>query len=414
MQIVVKKIHVVTIIYLWVMLFDSRGLLDSVEIGNYFNLTFSIIVKISILTLFLLTLDTYRFKKELDSPLFIFAFLILLSSLSTYLFTPEYTLRAASISFQIIADLSLILLIGKSNLKITQLKFLFYNLMAFIIINTFLIYISYLYPDAFSLFIVSKSYNYLRAFGIMGDQIPYLLGFFSFYALIKDNLVLFFFFTIGIILTSSINASFIALVLVLYYMLIIKKTSHSKYILLVIFILLSITVISYDAIYDLGIFQRLSSGLFSPQTNLMWRLLSLENGIDMYLKSPIWGYGYGAYSYIMTDSVVSSIGELPVDSATKILSTTSNQFLQILVESGILGLIAFIYLLSGFFRISFFREQLPKGDLKGLVLAINGWVLIFPLTALSAVWILPGSFIWVVMCILVGISYRIKIMMGKS
>lgn len=138
----------------------------------------------------------------------------------------------------------------------------------------------------------------------------------------------------------------------------------------------------------------------------------LENGIDMFFQSPIWGYGYGAYSYIIANSNVASIGNLSVDSTIKLLGTTSNQFLQILVESGIFGLFAFIYLLYGFYKISFFKGRLPQNKFKDLIVAISGWVIVFPLTALTATWVLPGSFSWILMCILIGISYRLKIVLG--
>lgn len=404
-----KKIHIIAILYLWAVLLDSRGLLGAIELGDYFNITFSIVIKIFLAILFLISLPTFRIKKEWDIPIFLFVVLLLFSSSTTYFFYPEYTLRALSVSFQVTIDLGLLLLIGKSNLKSKDLNILFYNLLVFIIINTLFIFVSYLYPDFSPVLVVSYGHNYVRAFGIMGDQLPYLISFFLFYALLKDNLFLFSFFIAGIILTSSITASFIALILVLYYILIVKKPSPTKHVLLVIFAIISLTITSYSALYNLGIFQRLSSGLYGPQTNLIWRILSFENGIEMFTKNPIGGYGYGVYSYLVADTTITSIVGLPVDSAIKILSTTSNQFLQMLVESGIFGLFAFLFLIYGFYKISFFGDHLPQNDFKDLVLAINGWVIVFPLTALSAVWVLPGSFVWILMCVLVGISYRIKI-----
>lgn len=404
-----KKIHIIAIFYLWAVLLDSRGLLGAIAVGDYFNITLSILIKMFLAILFLISLPTFRIKKEWDVPILLFIALVLFSSLTTYLFYPEYTLRALSVSSQVTIDLGLLLLIGKSNLRSKDLNILFYNLLIFIIINTLFVFISYFYPNFSPVLMISYGHNYSRAFGIMGDQLPYLISFFLFYSLLKDNLFLFSFFIVGIILTSSITASFIALMLVLYYILIVKKSSLTKHILLLVFVIISLTITSYSALYNLGVFQRLSSGLYGPQTNLIWRILSFENGIDMFLMSPISGYGYGVYSYLVTDTMVTSISGLPIDSAIKILSTTSNQFLQMLVETGVLGLLAFIYLLYGFYKISFFRDPLPKKDLRDLVLAINGWVIVLPLTALSAVWILPGSFIWILMCILVGISYRIKI-----
>jgi len=403
-----KKIHIIAIIYLWAVLLDSRGLLGAIEIGDYFNITLSIVIKIFIAALFLTTLTTFKIKKEWDTPLFLFIVLVVFSSLTTYLFYPEYTLRALSVGFQITVDLGLLLLIGKSKLNNKNLTLLFNNLLIFIVVNTVFIFISYIYPNFSPVLVVSYGPTYSRAFGIMGDQLPYLISFFLFYALLKDKFFLFSFFVVGIILTSSITASFISLILVLYYILIVRKASITKHIVIVVLAVFSLTITSYNALYNLGIFQRLSSGLYGPQTNLVWRILSFENGIDMFLKKPIVGYGYGVYSYLVADTIVTSISGLPVDSAIKILGTTSNQFLQVLVETGIIGFMLFVYLLYDFYKISSFRNHLSSNNFKDLIDAINGWVLIFPLTALSAVWISPGSFIWILMCILVGISYRIK------
>ncbi len=408
-----KKIHIIVIIYLWVVLFDSRELLGSIELGSYFNVTFSIVLKIFIAILFLVSLPTFQIKKDWDIPIFFFIALLLFSSLTAYLFYPRYTLRALSVSFQVTIDLGLLLLIGKSKLNNKDLFFLFNNVMFFIIVNTILIYFSYLFPSYSSMLIVFHGYNYTRAFGIMGDQLPYLITFFLFYALLKDNVFLFFFFLIGIIFTSSITASLIALILVLYYILFIKKSPLTKHILILIFVVIALSITSYNTFYNLGIFQRLSSGLYAPQTNFNYRIFSFEKGIDMLSKSPVIGYGYGVYSYLVSDTVVSSAGGLPINSTIKILSTTSNQFLQMLVETGVLGLFAFFFLLYDFYKISFFGYHLPKNNMKDIALAINSWVLIFPLTALSAVWISPGSFIWILFCVLVGISYRLKLLSIK-
>ena len=136
----------------------------------------------------------------------------------------------------------------------------------------------------------------------------------------------------------------------------------------------------------------------------------------MIREKPLLGYGYGNYKNVIRDRykpIFDKIGlTYRFESSMVILGSSFNPFLQILAESGFLGLVAFILLLIYFVKIAInYYQSLKdrKADLRYGVL-IFYWILFFFLTAVSANWMLPTSYLFLLLVSLIGFLFsKIKL-----
>lgn len=245
----------------------------------------------------------------------------------------------------------------------------------FIFINTAILILS-----AFNIYIFNQnlyeSYGD-RYFGIIGDQLPWLITFMVAYSIYHKKYVTLTFYFIGLYFSGSLNASIVALMILFYY--IFKDVSIKNIFYILFFIIIFVFLLDY---FDF--FWRLTSGHY--ENTLGQRLLSFGYGISS-IHNYLFGNGYGTYSYINKDNMVDTI-----EISHTIFINAFNQYLQLMIDLGIVGVVLFFIML---YKIT---------QLKTLNFSyIKVWILIFLIFNQSGVWLLPSSYSWLLIAIGLGI-----------
>ena len=319
--------------------------------------------------------------------------------------------------------LNIFLFIRYNSFEEKQLWVFLKYIRLFALFNALAVIVSYFFPDLFTGFetMTSKS-GITRAFGFMGDEVSVFLSFFLFDALILRKWYSFSIYLVAIFLTAGLGASFTVIILLLYYFVfILRKTRDNLYILAFLGILLiPFTSILIRNLQEDGIIKRIQNLSEDTEGESMgMRFLSFKTAIEMIQEKPIWGYGYGNYAQAVVDRYKPKFIDANREnffkgSARVIMSYTFNPFLQMLAESGIVGLLFFLFFLVKMTTSLFF--PIDEKDSKFFLFnqSSKGWLIVFLLTTLSANWFLPSSFLLLLVVSLVGINDRLKtIYFGK-
>jgi O-antigen ligase len=169
----------------------------------------------------------------------------------------------------------------------------------------------------------------------------------------------------------------------------------------------------YQQINNIGILKRISNSIHSPKKeNGSLRILSMTTAYDMISSRPLLGCGYGNYSSMVYDKYVPLLkktgNEYRIQSTMVILGSTFNPYLQILAESGIIGLVIYLWFLRRLYYVAKYAIQQKCSEFRLYIECISGWLLVFFLSCLSANWFLPASFNLLLIFSLIGICLAIK------
>ena len=161
-----------------------------------------------------------------------------------------------------------------------------------------------------------------------------------------------------------------------------------------------------------GVFKRISQNIDDPENgsgNL--RLVSLTTATGLIAQRPLLGQGYGNYGNIVYDHYAPLLKRAGmgwrIPSAMVILTSTFNPYVQMLAEAGVAGLLIFVWFLVklyGTTRKKFIRRY----AFDRYRLTVRGWLLVFFATCLSANWLLPASFLFLLIVSLIGINHAIR------
>ncbi len=253
---------------------------------------------------------------------------------------------------------------------------------ALLVIGGFIQY--FLYPDLRNLYYAGWDEHLYRMFSTFLD--PNFAGiFFVLYLLftmdkllIKPTLFLKLFSlltTAAIIFTFS-RSAYISLAIGLTTLLFLKGRKSIATTLAVIFILAVIVVMQFIPKTEGTNLLRIASGEA--------RLDSMRNAITIFKDHPIFGVGFNSYRYAQRNYGFLNEEKKIVHSG----AGTDNSFLFILATSGIIGFIAFLYLL---FNILLIKESLITASMAALIVSslfINS--LFYPPVMLW-MWILLGT-----------------------
>ncbi len=190
----------------------------------------------------------------------------------------------------------------------------------------------FLYPNLRNLSYLGWDPHYYRVFGLFFDTstagIIFVLLFFAIDRLFnRYRQVLKYAIFILIILTYARLAYLTFFLSVIYHMI---HTRSLKHILFIIFLILALFFIPRPA----G-----KAGKLSRTYTITTRIEENKEGIVLWLKHPIVGYGYNRLRYIRVQDVLNHAG-----------ASFPSSYITILVASGLIGLFSFIYLFFVFFR----------------------------------------------------------------
>ena len=377
------------------------------SLGGGLEIRLSLLFKI----FFLFSNVIYLLKNKLElglfKPVLGFCFFLLLSTFTVFFYNPAYLISSMSVNVHVLLMFNIILYIDLYGRSEEQLTTFIRGIRFFGLVNAILVIISYLMPNSLSIFEAGNVEGGIRrAFGIMGDEVSILIVFFLFDCLVFRNFSKAIIFAVALLCTGSIGATITAVFLISFYYF-SKLRLNKKSILIGITILGGfISIIGFVGIgnINVGVVKRINSNISnSSEGTGNLRLASALTALEMIREKPLLGYGYGNYKNVIRDRykpIFDKIGlTYRFESSMVILGSSFNPFLQILAESGFLGLVAFILLLIYFVKIAInYYQSLKdrKADLRYGVL-IFYWILFFFLTAVSANWMLPTSYLFLLL-----------------
>src|SRR3989339_1330019 len=283
---------------------------------NYY--LYEIILTLSLFVLFL----RYRFQPIKEAwkkyrPVFLFLFILLLSLLFDL---PKYNLFSNIVGSLYLFRLFLyFLFFFYFRYYLPAIKKGIFLIAVLTIISTLVQY--FLYPDLRNLFYLGWDPHLFRSFGVYFDTAIAASIFGIFFLTVNQSIIKIIY--LILIALSFSRSIYLGLSLTIIY-LFIKQKQYKKIIIFLLFFVTLIFLIPKPAGEGVNL-KRLYS--------ITSRAEDYRQGIDLWKKKPVLGYGYNRIRYIKnSDSVHSS-------------TAFSSSFLTILVSSGILGLLSFIWTL---------------------------------------------------------------------
>lgn len=343
----------------------------------------------------------------------IFWLYIIFSTLSSFFLSPDIASGVVTVNLQLF--LVYLLFIDFKSVKIDAvgLKKVISGLVYFAIINTLLVFYTFFFGKIRLLGEVSNKEDITRAFGLMGDQLPWFLSFFAIYALYRKKVYLFLFFTIGILMGASAGATVVLVISSLIYIIKEKKAKISFYLKagFSIVLLIVLLLFSPNVFNKIGILQRYNQGDFTGKEaqTTGHRFNAIITAIENISEKPL--LGYQNYSLAMFNKYDRLLSDFEKGNLTY-LTTPNNQLLAIICDYGYVGLILFVFFIYGLIKIVKKKcIDLPT-DFDAFKKSAYIWIMIFVLFNQSATWFLPGSFLWVLICLIITINYKINQLYG--
>jgi O-antigen ligase len=339
----------------------------------------------------------------------IFWLYIVFSSISSILLSPEISIGVFTVNLQLFLIYLLFIDIKTDNFDEIGIKKFINSLVYFAIINTLFVYYTFFFGQIELLGEIKENDDITRAFGLMGDQFPWFISFFAIYALYRKKKYLFLFFTIGILMGASVGASIVLIVSVIFYVLKEKTLSvffNLKAVVLVITFVLMLLV--YPNVFNkIGILNRFNQGDFDGKESITLghRLNAITTAIGKISEKPL--FGYQNYSLAMFEKydnqlLISEKGDLSY------LASPNNQLLALICDYGLIGFILFLFFFNGLLKILKYKFIEMPPSIVSFKKASYQWLMVFIFFNQSATWILPGSFLWVLVCLIIAINYKIN------
>lgn len=413
---------ILLILFYWVLLLENgdQFLGTLVDLGSGLEIRLSLLFKLLFLVLNFLIL--IHFRKEHSIPIYFlwFSGFLMLSTAYAGFIAPSGFLQALSVNLHIQMMLNIILFIKFNKTDADQLSNFLTFLRIFALINAILVILSAIFPD-FALFnsMVSKT-GIQRAFGIMGDEVSVFLTFFLYEAIVSKKWISTSIYSVALLLTVGIGAIFTFLILMISHLIFITpKTRLNAFLLMGSILLLApLIYFSYNKLSETPVFQRISNiSKASDQESTALRMLSLQVAWEMIREKPVLGYGYGNYAGAVREKYRPKFVEIGREqffdgSAAVILASSFNPYIQMVAESGMIGLVLFILFLVSLYRTTKIPGLDENSPFYRFYKASRMWLLIFLITTLSANWFLPVSFLFLLVVTLTGVLFKIKELNG--
>jgi O-antigen ligase len=260
---------------------------------------------------------------------------------------------------------------------------------------------------------VNSGINASRSFGLMGDQLPWFLSFFAVYSLCKGNKYHFVFISSGILMGASLGATIVLILSILLFIVKIKKITISFIIKIGAAILLfNLVLLNAPSTFNkIGLVERFNEGDFNDTESRTTgqRYQAISNSIVNIAKKPIFGYQnyslsmFNQYDHLLTNK---EKGQLSY------LASPNNQILKLICDYGLVGFILFVLFALSLMRIVKKKCLNMPPELYAFKQSSIIWLIVFSLFNQSATWFLPGSFLLVLIYLIVAINYTINKLYG--
>jgi hypothetical protein len=338
---------------------------------------------------------------------------VLVSTVSSFFLLPEIATGVVTANFQLFLIYLVFIDFKGVTINAHGVQKVIKALVYFAILNALLVVYTFIFGKIGLVGEVSEGGSITRAFGLMGDQVAWFLSFFGVHALYNGKKYHYVLFLVAILMGASLGALMVLTVATLIYFIREKGVKPSFYIKIGFSIVLFILVmlISPSFFDKVGIFQRINQGDFASTDSQTTghRFNAITNAIDKISEKPLWGYQN--YSLTMFNRYNNLLSETEKGNLTY-LTTPNNQILAVMCDYGLIGFGFFVFFIFGLLKIIRVKSMNLPPNLYAFKQSAYLWLIVFLICNQSATWFLPGSFLWILICIIIGISYKINKLYG--
>lgn len=338
---------------------------------------------------------------------------VLVSTVSSFFLSPEIATGVVTANFQLFLIYLVFIDFKSITINAHGVQKVIKALVYFAILNALLVMYTFFFGKIGLVGEVSEGASITRAFGLMGDQVAWFLSFFAIHALYNGNKYHYVLFLVAILMGASLGATLVLIIATLIYFIKEKGVKPSFYIKIgfsiVLFIL--ILLISPSVFDRVGVLQRINQGDFASRDSQTTghRFNAVTNAIDKISEKPLWGYQN--YSLTMFNRYNNLLSETEKGDLTY-LTTPNNQILAIICDYGLIGFGFFVFFIFFLLKIMRVKSMSLPPNLYFFKQSAYVWLIVFLIFNQSATWFLPGSFLWILICIIIGISYKINKLYG--
>ncbi len=243
-----------------------------------------------------------------------------------------------------------------------------------------------------------------RYFGIIGDQVGFILIFFILKSVIDNNLVGLIVCTGALISTGTRGALFSLVVgLIALAVVLLKGRSIKRKRVLFLITVVSVGIIIM-VLGGVGTMGKRFPGYHFIDTSLSQRLILAKLSLQIFIDNALTGVGYTGFRYLALDYGAWQIFSERLYFSPIFLATTGNQYLQVATDGGIFAIMGFVWMMVVFLRTLKTSAMSASGSLKSFYLAGYIWLMSLLIGNQSAAWLLPGSLISYLMWIILGLA----------
>jgi len=381
-------------------IFSFQGVGITLSLMLLFVVFFRIVFKLTILKINLFG------KNKAASLFWIFIFI---STISSFFLSPDIATGVVTVNLQLFFVYLVFIDFKTINISSLGVQKIIKALVNFAILNAILVFYTFFFGKISLIGEVSESGNITRAFGLMGDQVAWFLSFFSIYALYNGKRIQYLIFLVAILMCASLGATLVLIIATLIYYIKEKRASASLYIKAGFFsiIFIGVLLISPNIFDKIGLLQRVNQGDFADSNSQTTghRFNAINTAIVNIGEKPLWGYQN--YSLAMFNKYDHLLSDMEKGKLTY-LTTPNNQILAIICDYGLIGFVFFIFFIFSLMKIVRPSAININNKLYSFKKSSYTWLVVFFICNQSATWFLPGSFLWILICIIVGICYKIN------
>lgn len=257
---------------------------------------------------------------------------------------------------------------------------------------------------------IQQTKEIVRYFGLVGDQLGFILPFFIFNALLEKNLFKLLYYSISLLLTATRGPLLTVIIgiVVLTWELNKKRRASIRPLILGIGTAILLGIIGLWFVLDIGgILKRFTKS--ELEFGLTQRLLTNKIALEIFLDNPLTGVGYTGFRYAALEYGAFELFEERIGFSKNYIATAGSQWLQVATDGGLLALLCFAWMIIKLLRnlrvvADYMGKQRHNMYLAGYVwlvsLAIGNW---------TAAWVLPGSLISYLLWLISGSAVAIEL-----
>lgn len=260
-----------------------------------------------------------------------------------------------------------------------------------------------------------------RAFGLVGDNAGYLLAFFALWMLLERRWLPAAGFTATVLLTGTIGALTTLLAGGLLTLLWREAPVDAANPALSTRQRTADTVVRRAAIVTVGLAALAALSFFSPLAVRLTdqsiissgsgaqRMATMAIAVKAWLESPVIGGGAGLFAWRAELAGAEQILDARTAGGFQqgAIATAGNQYLQILADSGVIGLALFLTLLVTLIRTLGRGERWERPTSSRLFAAGQRWVLALAIGNQSALWLNPSNPVFLLVLFLAGLAVAV-------